>query len=420
MLPRSLAHTLAICFAAAASLSANPVSASGFAVPENSIAGVGLANALVANPHELGALTYNPAAMAFQDASSFTLGVIGVAPDIGVKTASGSHGSKGRSLIPVPAFFGALKIDDTWSLGLGVSGPFGLDTEWRLGTFPTLSQPTTAALHPTLSELEVVDIAATASYRIHEHASVAAGIDYYSANKLKFNTTLIDIQGTGDAWGWNLAFLYDLERWSVGLSYHSDAKIIADGKFQPFPPAGPGTAIPAEANVDIPWRLQLGARYAVNDALALEFDITRTGWSNFKQIKVKATGILPSGSVLTTSSNDWKDANAYRLGLTYQVDPKIQLRFGYSYDQTPQDNDHFSARIPDADRQLFSIGLDYGLQDGWGLEAGYMYVRFKDRNYNSPVPFGSYGSDPNGTDAYNGKYNADVNLFGLGIRKSFL
>ncbi len=420
MQARSLAHAVATCFGAAITLAANSVAASGFAIPENSIAGLGLSNALVANPDELGALTYNPAAMAFHDASSMTLGLMGVAPDLSVKTASGAHDSKGKDLIAIPTFFGALRINDTWSLGLGVTAPFGLETKWQPGTFPALSQPTTQALHPTLSKLELVDIAATASYRINQNASVAAGIDYYTANKLNFNTSLIDIQGTGDDWGWNLAFLYNVDRWSFGLSYHSDAKIIAEGKFQPFPPAGPGTPIPAKANLDIPWRLQLGARYEFTDTVALEFDITRTGWSKFKQIEVKADGILPSGTVLTTSTNDWDDTNAYRLGLTYQVHPKTQLRFGYSYDETPQGDDHFSARIPGADRQLFSVGVDYALEDGWGLEAGYMYVRFKDRNFQSAVPFGTYGTDPNGTDAYDGKYSAHVNLFGLGIRKSFL
>ena len=394
--------------------------ASGFSLPETSIAGIGLSNALVANPDELGAFVYNPAAMAFHDGSSITLGAMCVVPNLSVDTSTGSHDSGGKDLVGVPMFFGALRIGSDWTLGLGASSPFGLETKWDLGTFPTLSAPETAPLHPTKSELKLLAITPTVAYRINENASISGGFDYYAATSLSFNTESIDIKGDGGDYGWNLGFLYNLGKWSFGASYHSHTELAIKGKFQAFEPAGPGTAVPAKANLDLPWRLQAGVRYEASDDLAVEFDITRTGWSDFDTIVIEATGLLPGGTVLTTSSNEWDDSNAYRLGLSYQLNPKTQLRFGYSFDKTPQDDDHFSARVPDADRQLFSLGVDYDLGEGWGVDAGYMYVRFKDRDYRGSVPFGTYGSDPNGTDAYDGDYSAHVHLFGVGMRKEFL
>ena len=393
--------------------------ASGFAIPELSIAGIGISNALVANPDEIGAFAYNPAAMAFHQGSSINLAAMGVAPDLSVKTSSGSHDSRNKDVVGIPSFFGALRVADNWTLGLGVGAPFGLETKWRLGTFPTLSTPQTAAAHPTKSKLDMLAITPTVAYRINDNAAISAGVDYYQAIDLNFNTEAIDIKGDGGGWGWNLGFLYDLDRISFGVSYRGASELNVEGKFQAFGEAfGPanGVPIPAKANLNLPWRLQAGARYEATDRLALEFDVTRTGWSEFKQIRVRADG----GGLLTTSTNKWDDANAYRLGLSYQLTPKTLLRFGYTYDNTGQGKDHFSARIPDADRQLFSLGVGHNLGDGWGLDAGYMYVRFDDRNYKSSVPFGTYGSDPNGTAAYNGKYEAHVHLFGLGVTKSFL
>jgi len=393
--------------------------ASGFAIPELSVAGMGMSNALVANPEEIGAFAYNPAAMAFHEGSSINIGAIGVVPDLSVRTASGSHDSRGKDWVAVPTFLGALRVGDNWTLGLGVGAPFGLETKWSLGTFPTLSAPQTSPAHPTKSELKMLAVSPTVAYRINENAAISAGVDWYNAMDLSFNTAAIDIKGDGDGWGWNLGLLYALDRLSFGVSYRSSSEINVEGKFQAFGEAfgaANGIPIPAKANLNLPWRLQAGARYEFTEHLALEFDVTRTGWSEFERIKIRAD----AGGTLSTSTNKWDDANAYRLGLSYHLTPKTLLRFGYTYDNTGQGNSHFSARIPDADRQLFSVGVGHNLGDGWGLDAGYMYVRFDDRNYNSSVPFGTYGSDPNGTAAYNGKYEADVHLFGLGVTKSFL
>jgi long-chain fatty acid transport protein len=393
--------------------------ASGFSIPELSVSGIGMSNALVANPEDLGAFPYNPAATAFHEGSSINVGAIGIVPSLSVTTATGGHDSDSKDLFGAPSFFGTLRIGEDWTLGLGFGAPFGLETKWRLGTFPILSTPETSAAHPTKSKLELLALTPTVAYRIGEHAAVSVGIDYYNASDLNFNTADIEIQGDGDGWGWNLGFLYDLDRLSFGINFRSSSEINVEGRFQAFGEAfGPadGIPIPAKANLDLPWRLQAGVRYEATERLAVELDVTRTGWSEFEQIQVKADG----GGVLTTSTNKWDDANAYRLGVSYQLTPRTLLRFGYTYDNTGQDDDHFSARIPDADRQLFSLGVGHNLGDGWGLDAGYMYVRFDDRNYNSSVPFGTFGSDPNGTAAYNGKYDSHVHLFGLGVTKTFL
>lgn len=65
--------------------------ASGFRIPEVSVAGLGYANALVDNPEALGVLPYNPAAMGFHDGSQLSAGVFAIDPRLRVTTASGEH-----------------------------------------------------------------------------------------------------------------------------------------------------------------------------------------------------------------------------------------------------------------------------------------------------------------------------------------
>lgn len=78
-----------LCGICLLSLTAQQATASGFRVPEASIAGLGTSSALVANPTELGAGPYNPAAMSFLGGSHLAVGVTLVQPDLNVTPSEG-------------------------------------------------------------------------------------------------------------------------------------------------------------------------------------------------------------------------------------------------------------------------------------------------------------------------------------------
>jgi long-chain fatty acid transport protein len=414
-------------------LDQTPVVASGFSLPELSVAGIGTTNALVANPVELGAFPYNPAAMAFHAASSLAIGGSLINPEFILDNAAGSHNSQGADWVGAPTFQGAFTLSDKWRIGLGINAPFGLETKWSLGTFPALSGTTLVRVPgigpvpipngnpPTGSKLEIFDFVPTASYRINDTVSAALGLDVYWVKSAVLNSALADVNGTGTGVGLNLSVLYKRDAWSVGASFHSAATVGIAGSYAPLNTTlvALGALRPAQGanlDLDLPWRLQLGIRYAINPALAVEFDWTRTGWSQFDQLQVQAQG---TDAVVFTDTNAWNDANAYRFALTYAIRPTTELRFGYSYDQTGQGDDHFSARVPDSDRHLFGVGVAQKLGNGYTVEAGYMYVRFNERNYRGTHAYTGLGSDLNGSDALAGTYKASANLVGLELTKTF-
>lgn len=396
--------------------------AAGFSIPETSVTGLATSNALVANPDEVGAIAYNPAAMAFHEHSSVSTGLMIFSSNLETTTASGGQKSEGDDPILIPNLQGSLKINEQWALGLGVNAPFGLESVWPVGTFPTLSAPIPVApgvslpaglFHPAQSKLELVSVVPTVAFKVNENLSLAAGLDYYDARKLAFNTHLVTIRGDGRAWGWNLAAMYKSGPLSLGASYHSATTIDLDGSFTVLG----SSSIDANADLDLPSRLQLGVRYAFNDKLAAEFDWSRTGWNSFKTIEVRAEA---NGDLLTSSENNWDNSNAYRVGVTYDLTDATQLRFGYTYDETGQSKEHYSARIPDANRHLFSLGAGHDIGGGWQIEGAYMYVKFDDNDYRSDTPFNPASGDPNGTNALNGDYKAHVHIFGLGVSKTFM
>jgi long-chain fatty acid transport protein len=377
---------------------------------------MGLSNAVVANTAEPGAIPFNPAVSAFVGKASVAGGVIGVKPDMSVSNTLGNPGktfdSQFDDFFLVPMFHGHYAYNDEWSVAFGLNAPFGLETDWPSAAFGTgfalAGQP---GKEPTKSKLHLLSFSPSVTYKINENAAISGGFDIYWATDLAFNTTdtkiTNDDHGTGT--GFHLAGIYKRGRWSAGLSYFSSPTIDLDGTVE-----SGGMSIPAKTKVDLPWRAQVGVGYQATEKLNLEFDITRTGWSKFKEISIDHAS-LPVN--LLTSTTNWKDANAYRFGATYQLSKKARLRLGYSYDETPQGDDHFSARTPDADRHLFSIGGSYLFTNGWDIDVGYMYVKFNDRTLDQSAP--TIPGEANGSPLYNGAYESNVHLFGVGVSKRF-
>ncbi|MBK1649699.1 OmpP1/FadL family transporter [Rhabdochromatium marinum] len=416
----------------------NTVQASGFAVPEISVAGLGTANALVANADDPGAFAFNPAAMVFHDRNSIAAGGLFIGPDFSVRTANGRQESQGADWLVAPMMQAAIKLNDHWWAGLGINAPFGLETRWATGTFEPLTFTTTLpngaeipiSPQPTQSKLETIDIVPTLSYRVNDQWSLSAGADIYWLKSAQLNSSLTDLSGDGTGWGFNLSTLYQQGPWSLGANFHSAATVKVTGKFRPlnqnlaalYIQSGGLMGLPpaqsAELDLNLPWRLQLGARYKLTPKLAVEFDWTRMGWSEFDRIQVESRD---TGQVLLEDRNQWQDASAYRLGVTFKLTPETLLRFGYAYDENAQPDDYFSARVPDNDRQLFSLGVSQQLSDTWRIDAGYTFVMFEDRDFDGVRPYNPYQApaDINGTTAIAGEYQSQAHLIGIEVSMSF-
>lgn len=395
--------------------------ASGFRLPESSVAGMSLSSAVVANTDVKGAMIYNPAIMSIQDERrTVTLGLMNINLDLHVDPELGNAtDSLGDNSISIPNFYYMSKVSKKWAWGLGLYAPFGLETKWPAGTFGLFNALGAGALEPEQSKIEVVNLTPNVSYLINTNNSVSVGINYYDVRKLIFNTQAIQINGSSNEFGYTLAYLYKRDAWSLGATYRSEVKVSADGSINTS-----GLTADASADIKFPAMLQIGLRNQINPKVAIEFDIERTYWSSFDAIEIQQ-GLPPATGIPSTitNTNNWKDVNAYRLGASYQLTKAWQLRFGYTLDETPQSDDYFTARIPDSDRQLFSFGVSYK-PNSWEIEGGITYIKFDDRVINQPA--GSYQSrlvagdtDPNGTDAYNGTYEASAILLGIGFTKTF-
>ena len=399
--------------------------ASGFRIPEVSVAGTAYSNALVANTDELGAVAYNPAIISFQEGKAAMLGVNYIdieftytptAPNTGAETKGNGENSH-----YVPNLLLSTVGVNNWGFVMLVNAPFGLETSWPDETFssfaPVVIDPGPPAvelddLEPTLSKIEMLNYNPNLSYKFDETGSVSFGLDFYDVRNLTFNSQGFQIEGTGSGVGWNVGAIKKFGAITIGAAYRSAVETDITGSFDASALGPPGTVLGATAKLEFPDIFQFGFHYQASDALSIEFDADRTGWSSFDQIQIKNS----LGGTFTTSTNNWNNSWAYRLGMGYKISDRFKLMFGYSYDNTPQPDEYFSARVPDADRQLFSIGAKQDI-GGWILEYSYMYVNVDTRTINSSTPLTT--SDPNGTVLYNGKYATDLHLIGLSLATKF-
>lgn len=418
--PKSKIKTSALLVAIGVS-SINTSMAAGFRIPEITAVGTGTSNALVANDTEVGALAYNPAAMSFHSGKALNIGIQNINYDLEVTPAGGSKtDSVGEDTFFIPNLFFMAEGSNGKSFGLAINAPFGLETGYKAGTFPTFPGPI-SIFEPALSKIKMVNINPNVSFKIDNTSSFAFGIDYYDLKDLTFNSQDLFITGKGSDFGFNLGYLKKIGNWNFGLSYRSSVTVDLKGSSDlsavaPLVPPPAPVPMAVFAEVEFPDMLQVGASYKVSDALTIELDIENTGWSSFGKIDIKNSG----GTVMTTTTNNWEDTTSYKLGVIYQLNPKTKLLFGYSDDETPQPDDYYSARVPDNDRTLTSIGVTYDISKDMTFEASYMNVDIDERNINSTTVYNpAVDSDPNGTNAYNGDYDAGATVLAFGLTMKF-
>jgi long-subunit fatty acid transport protein len=87
------------------------------------------------------------------------------------------------------------------------------------------------------------------------------------------------------------------------------------------------------------------------------------------------------------------------------------------YDQNPVKEEHFETRIPDSDRQGFSIGAGY-TSGSVTIDVAYMYLLFKNRTISNSVMDDS-SVTPKAPDALNGTYKSQAQLAGITIGYKF-
>ena len=417
----------------AVAMASSSIFASGFALNEQDVAGMGTGFAGRSSSAENASTVYgNPAGMARLEGQQVTGGVAAIDASSNIKDVSGrSSGTNKGDMVPftaVPFGFYTNKLNDQWAVGFGVYAPFGLVTDYESGF--------QGKAFGSKSEVTVITFQPTVSYAFNDRVSIGFGPTINRiAGTLESDINLpvagtgsnnIKIKGDDTAVGFNAGLLVQAtDTTRVGLTYHSKVKYKLEGHTE----VTKGTNVPASLlnngrydaslKIDTPESWDLSVTQDMSDAWKLYAGATWTRWSRLKDITVNNEGVsAAAGSgvlapqIVGTIKEDqnWHDTWAYAVGTSYRVTKQVVLRTGLTFDQSPTNNTDRSPRIPTGDRTIFSLGLGYDVMPNMTIDLAYSYLK------EEPVKVAR--SNALGQ-SYNAKYENSANGFGLGVTYKF-
>jgi long-chain fatty acid transport protein len=441
---------LGLSIASAFSFAGTAAHASGFALWEQGASGLGNAYAgSAAVAEDASTVWWNPAGMA-RLGSGKHIAFAGeyIMPSTkfsnnGSSAAAASNqslvgdgGDAGSSAF-VPQVFFAMDLNPKWNVGVAVTTPFGLKTEYDsnwIGRFQGIK-----------SEVKTYNINPAVSYKLSDSASLGFGVSYQHGevdlvsgvnySGIAFgagggalltavggpgvegqNSTNLD----GDAWGFNVGGLFDLSQATrIGVHYRSslDYSLKGSTTFSGVPTALSTSPLLSNGDVKLdlktPASASVSVAHKMNEKVELLGDVTWTQWSKIDQLPLLRTSGPANGTTLDTLRFNFDDTWRVSFGVNYKYNGPWTLKAGVAYDQAPvpsaQDR---SVRLPDSDRYWLSLGASYSVNQASRFDLGYTYVMVKDADINNDQSAAGRG-------IVNGTYKANVNVFGLQYQHTF-
>lgn len=371
-----------------------------------------MGGAFVGQADNPSAVWYNPAGITELDGVRISAGVIAIYPVLTHENTNGTTDVSERSVFLPPQIFATDKVNDRISLGLGISSPFGLSTDW--------SATSATSNVATFSMIKTIDINPNIAYRISDSLSVAVGIDYMKLQaimeRMLSPTMLFRLTGDGSGIGANAGIKYKAnEQLNLGLSYRTPITVKVDGNANvvglPFTFTNS-----AQTEITLPGLFQAGVSYKASDKLTINTDLEYTWWSTYDRLVIQSNSILAlTGGATNTSidEKDWKNTWTLRIGGQYKLSDQWKLRAGYVYDQNPVPSERFETRVADSDRQGVSIGTGY-TSGNITIDVSYLYLRFNNRTINNSLAGGTVP-----VASLDGEYKSVAHLAGITIGYKF-
>ncbi|MGW8194773.1 MAG: OmpP1/FadL family transporter [Desulforhopalus sp.] len=385
--------------------------ASGWRIPEQSVDSTAKVGANIASSSRADAAYYNPANMAWlADTWHLQADVtwIYLAPidydDARTPLYNGSSESE-NFIVPTgfvvsPSYGGA-------RFGFSITAPNGLSKRW--------DTPYQKAVAQEFS-LTVIEANPTVSYAFNDMFSIAAGPRMlYSDATVQSDASGLGIplarsmDGDTTEWGWNAAAaVKPIDKLNISATYRSkidlDFEDTADLNLM-----GTFLVLNTEVSVPSPAVFALSAAYDVLDNLNVEVTWDRTFWSDYEHLHFHFTPMVPGNPFEPPQDRNWDDTDAFRLGLTYKLNETYTFMAGFGYDENPEPSNTVGFELPDSDAWLYSLGMQYKVNDKMDLGIAALYDYKESRTV-----------EVNPTDRVYGKFtNAAAFLLTAGVNYRF-
>jgi long-chain fatty acid transport protein len=412
--------------AVAIMLATQQVSAAGFQLNAQSATGLGRAfagDAVIADNASV--IARNPAAMALFKEASYSLGFESITTMIEVKdatytgltgSADADYDNAGSTSI-APNFYMVMPVNDKMAWGVSLYSNYGTKTEFDSNY--------SGYEYGGITDVKSVNFGLSGSYRLDSQWSIGAGLDLiYGKGILKRNfspaiatalgsSTALDADADGWVVGLNLGMVYEQDQDNrFGLDYHYVPDLTADGDINYAGYSGSSSGISDTLVMPLPDIAEFSGYHRLNNSFAIHYSIQWINWSEFDVLDAQTSGTL--------NEYQWKDGWHYAIGGTYYLNRDWTLRAGYMYDVSAQDA-ITSISVPDSNRQWFSTGFTYQIDDKSNMDLGFTYLLGKDVSVSESTNNPYYGSagQPQYLSTMTATTHADAILFGLQYSRNF-
>ncbi|WP_300394345.1 outer membrane protein transport protein [Henriciella sp.] len=419
--------------------------ADSFAINEYSTSDLGRANAgRVTQTQDASAAFGNPALLPAFERPEITVGasqILGNAEfdDQGSTDALGNPlGGNTDGFLSdatVPHGHAVYPLTERLSLGLSISAPFGLATEYERdwpGRYQALE-----------SELETININPSVGFALTDTFSVGAGISaqridarltsaidfgavcFSQSDPLTCTTAGVVPQGAdglteieGDDWsyGWNagLAWMPHPDV-TIGLHYRSEVQHDIEGSADFTVPANAGfltatgafTDTPGSASLDLPASTELGVKWRASERATFYANAQWTEWSSIEELRVEFENPVQPDSV---EELNYEDAGRYGVGVDYELSEGWMVRAGYALDESPTQAQFRTARIPDNDRHIIAMGATWSPNEDWSVDAAFNRVQIEETDFDRAGNFG---------DRVVGEYSGHADVMSVSAKRRF-
>jgi long-chain fatty acid transport protein len=398
--PRLIPVLVALAFSGSAA-------ASGFQLIEQNASGLGNAYAgSAAIADNASTIFFNPAGMTQLQAREFSAGLDMVntsykLTDQGssVSALAGTgNGGDGGGTGWVPNGYLSWALSKDLYLGIGVSAPFGLATEYDSRWI--------GAAQSQKFEIKTINVNPSIAYRVNDTVSLGFGLnwqnldaEYKRLTGITAGTSLVTatLKLEDDAWGWNAGVLFKLSPTTkVGVSYRStikyeatgtsslvsDGSALGNGTLAALNAAGASSNV--KATIEMPDTFIMSAAQVLNDRWEMLGDLSWTGWSSIPQVKIMRTSGVANNTVAQTLDTDFRNTWRVAFGANYKYNDAWKLKFGIAYDQTPVKNETKRlVSLPDNDRTWLSVGAEWKPNTQARVDLGLAYLFIRDAKINN-------------------------------------
>lgn len=339
-----------------------------------------------------------------------------------LRPSQGGNGGNAGSLAFLPNLYASYRINHRVAVGLGISAPFGLKTEYDnnwMGRF-----------HSRSFDIKTINVNPSVAFKLADSVSMGIGLNIQFINAtyakatvlptgtpaVPFSTGNVETKIDNVGMGWNVGFLFEpSENTRFGISYRSRVKQNTSGHTT-VTVLHPVTGSPirtirsdASASVSLPDLLILSAYHRLNEKWEMMGDISWTGWSSIPKLTIK-------NKTLANATLDlrFKDAWRVAMGARYQLNDRWKLTAGVAWDQSPvRVAEYRPASLPDKDRYWLSIGAQYKASENTTIDIGYTHLlQSKAKVDNTNNDIGVYGR-------LSGTYKANAHILGVQLSHRF-